>query len=345
MKAGVLGLVISVVAFAGSSVYLWQQLREQRALGAEVTAANEALKARLAELERRGGGWNRLAQADIHGNAKLAGPRGEVVATLPAPPADSNAHGAATQPLKSFRTEPTPAMQRMMRNQMRANHRRMYGDFVKQMGWSSDQANEFYDLLTDQWSSPGMFGDTDPEQHRLKAEEHHRKMQAKLNDLLGSQNRQAWDDYQQTLAARGEVDMLARQLEGVDLVLSADQRQKLVGALAEEQKRVPQPDYSNYGDADLYTKAMAEWHADYAERTAQRARGILDADQTAAFDEYQQWQKEMREQFTAMPGVRMGPTGIAPMRGNLMYNSGHTVTVSGGVATAAPVVISETTKK
>jgi hypothetical protein len=339
MKARVWGLVVSAVAFAGSSVYLWQQLREQRALGAEITAANEALKARLAELEQHRGGWNRLAQADVRTDAGSPAIPGQV-ATPPQPAAtvQNDAQRAADQALQTIRREPTPAMQRMMRTQMRANHKRMYADFVKQIGLSADDANTFYDLLTEQWPVPGTFGDLDPEQQRLKFEEHRRQSEAKLDDLLGAQNRQAYDEYQETLGARSELEMISRQLEGAEIPLSADQRKRLVSAMVEEQRRVPQPDYANYGDAALYQKAMADWQAEYGERTAQRARGILSSEQSEAFDQYQQWQKEMREQFATVPAGRMPVPGVAPMR-VAVPNAGQTVIISGGVATAAPVVV------
>ena len=52
MKAPVLALTVAVAAFAASSVYLWSQLREERARAAQVEATARELNARIAELEK-----------------------------------------------------------------------------------------------------------------------------------------------------------------------------------------------------------------------------------------------------------------------------------------------------
>jgi hypothetical protein len=98
--------------------------------------------------------------------------------------------------------------------------------------------------------------------------------------------------------------MIARQLEGLEHSLSAEQRKKLVTAMVEEQKRVPRPEYSSYGDPELYGKALTDWETQYNERATDRARSILNGEQFTSYSEYQQWQREMRENFKSMPGRR-----------------------------------------
>ncbi len=47
-----------------------------------------------------------------------------------------------------------------------------------------------------------------------------------------------------------------------------------------------------------YSKAYAEWQSAYNERVNAHAQGILNTEQLTSFSDYQQWQKEMREQAT-----------------------------------------------
>jgi hypothetical protein len=326
MKTGVAGLLVSAVVFAGSSLYLWQQLREQRAISAEVAAANEALKTRLADVERSRDNWNRLSRTDSQSPGELptAGVPGGSTVADPQPGGPPRSAGVFRA---NFR-EPTPAMQKMMRSQMRANHKRLYGDFVAQAGFTRDDANRFYDLLTDQFPGFGRYGDLDESSRQQRMQQDQRKAENALNEFLGPQHAQAYLDYQQTLAARHEVDGLARQMDGADQAISVDQRKRLVAAFAEEQKRVPQPDYSSYGDQELYAKALTEWQNEYNDRVASRARGILDSDQREAFEEYQQWQTEMRAQWGSPQRL---PTGVAPMRGAVMMSSGTAISFASPV--------------
>ena len=109
----------------------------------------------------------------------------------------------------------------------------------------------------------------------------------------------AYKAYQDTLPARQEVDVLARQLEANDQALSKGQQDLLVTALAEERKRVPMPKLSDAGSREDYNQAMAAWQDDYNQRAATRSSSILNSDQLTTYSEYQQWNREMRQQFEA----------------------------------------------
>ena len=68
MKAPIMGLVVSTVAFAGSSVYLWTQLAAERARADEVTVLTRRLNERITELERARGHSDRPRLAAAPGN-------------------------------------------------------------------------------------------------------------------------------------------------------------------------------------------------------------------------------------------------------------------------------------
>ncbi len=298
MNRSILGLSLAAVAFAASTLYLYRQVGAERARADEVTELSRRLNARLSELEQAKAAFaqRRVDPRGSSGHLAMTGS-----GTPPPPPAaadpgeirelDGTAAGSFLRPDRS------PAMQKMMKVQMRANSKRMYADFAAQQGLGKDQANALYDLLTEQQMA-------NFEPHDF--EEQRREQQRQLADLLGASGADALQNYQESMPARSEVEMIARQLDGVDAGLSDDQRKRLVSALTEERGRVAQPDYSQFGsDSEAFGKALNEWQDDYNERTASRARGILDTEQLGAYNEYQQWQKEMREQFPVMgPGPR-----------------------------------------
>ena len=124
--------------------------------------------------------------------------------------------------------------------------------------------------------------------------------------------------------------------------MTGQQRQRLVDVYVTERKRVPMPESYEGIDPEAYQKSIAAWQEDYSRRTADEASRILDSEQLAAFNEMQQWQKEMRESMAnlpagATPRMRRGMTG-----GNaVMYSTGAPVAiaVSGGVAVAAPAQV------
>jgi hypothetical protein len=326
MKLTFLGLIVSAVAFAGSTYYFWQQLQIEREQAEQVAAQSESLKQRIAELEQ--------AREDL-GGFEFAGPESSVKgdhaiaksAALPPGPAPEAA--AASEPPAGFQTrptEPSPAMRKMMRAQLRSNNKRLYGELVAQMGLSEDDANKFYDLLTDQQAANfGQMRGLEPDEARAKLQQSRKQTQDAIEDLLGADKVATYKEYQETMGVRAEVDMIARQLEAMENSLTVDQRKKLVTAMIEEQKRVPQPEYSSFGDRELYNKALADWQAQYNDRATDRARGILNSEQMSSYNEYQQWQTEMRDNFRTVPGRRT--------------RGGNVVTVTSPSAFIGPVTV------
>ena len=300
MKGSILGVSVAAIACAGSSLYLWRQLDIERARTQEVTELTRRLNARISELE--------AAKSQLVEQSLAAQDVAEGVPPKPdaagAPPQDAvEIRSSESDPRAvAARPERSPAMQRVMRLQLRANTKRLYQDFADQVGLSQDEANAFFDLLTEQqMSNFGRIRDMSPDEARAFAQENRRQQQAKLNDFLGADKVEELSRYQESMPARSEVDMLSRQLEGADVALNDDQRKRLIAALTEERTRVPAPEYAQYGDREAYASAMNDWQADYDHRSAARARTILDTQQQSAYSEFQQWQSEMRQNFSRFP--------------------------------------------
>ena len=328
MKTPALGLSIAVLAFGASTIYLAVQLSEERAHSEQLADATRTLNARIAELEKARDG-NRLAMNAAFGSVNLP-PGATLNAHLPPPPADFEAQPGERAAAAMNRTIFAPqgeAFQKMMRAQMRAQNKQMYADVGTQLGLSREDVNKLIDLVTDQQTGGlGISRDvTDPAERQRLVDEAMRENKAKIASLLGSEKLQSFEEYQQSIPARQELDVFVRQIEGSDAApLSNDQRKRLLAVLMEERKRIPMPQFPSGADHGEFAKAYSDWQADYNTRVAAQARNILNSEQYAAYDDYHQWQQEMNEQmgrariqgggdgsvmFTAAaPGVIVGET-------------------------------------
>jgi hypothetical protein len=324
MKTSGLSLAIAVLAFAASTIYLAVQLSEERAHSEQLVDATRALNARISELEKvRDTG--RFAVNGTFGSANLP-PGAMQNAQLPPPPAASEWQSdaqAAVGVNGPFTPPQSEAFQKMMRAQLRSYNKQMYADVGAQMGLTREEVNKLIDLLTDQQSGGLAIPDgvTDPVEIQRLMEEASRENKAKIASLLGPEKLESLEDYQRSLPARQELDMVARQIEGSDAApLNEDQRKRLLAALIEERKRIPAPQFPTGTDAnaDDYAKTFSDWQADYNARVAAQARGILNTEQYTAYDDYVKWQKEMNEQMhiqrvqgsVAAPGVMVGETSV-----------------------------------
>jgi hypothetical protein len=336
MKASMLGLLVATTSFGGSSIYLWSQLHDERARADELAAKSAELGTRLADFEKARGTFEQhrfSADNSFGGGRAMVGP-GE-----PPPPPGGEARPEAQ--ISPWGVRPTPehsaAMQKMMRTQLRVSNKRMYADVGSALALSKDETNKLIDLLTDQQVSHfGQHEFKDDDEMRRYSDEQGRKEESELVDLLGDEKAASLQEYQKSLPARQEVDMIARQLEGNEMPLTDDQRKRLVKTVAEELERVPAPAYVDGMDPDEQRKAQLAWEDDYNERLISQARTILNAEQASTFTEFQQAQKDMRTQFAAMtaPGGVHRPPGVAG-RSMTFMNAMPVMT--------GPIVISEQT--
>ncbi len=206
----------------------------------------------------------------------------------------------------------------MMRAQLRTNFKRTHADIGEKLGLSKDETDKLMDLMIDQQMAMMERGRQDrgsnltPEQRAAAFGEQQQKNQAEILALIGADKADAYQAYQESMPARQEVDMLSRQLESNDAGLSKDQRDRMVTALAEERKRVPAPKFTEGTSREEYNQAMATWQEDYNQRAASRASSILNTSQQTAYTEYQQWNKEMRQQFEERRAARQNNAGRGP---------------------------------
>jgi hypothetical protein len=308
MKAPILGLAVGAVAFASSSIYLWQQLRVEREHAAQVELTTQELKARVAELEKTRNDFAQRRVASSAGFVSGSFRSGESVVLPPPPPSVTAKSGEPEQPVWTVhRQEPSPAMKKMMRNQMRASNKRLYADVGDKLRLNKDTTNKLIDLITEQQAGGINFfvpGD-DPAEAARHSEQAARDNEMAINDLIGPDKAMALKEYQETIPARMDVENLVRQLENNELQVSDEQRKKLIDVYIEERARVPYPQPYDGIDPEAFGKSMTAWQDDYEKRVSTEASRILDSAQLAAYNEIQQWHKEMRAQYTPVPGGAM----------------------------------------
>jgi hypothetical protein len=334
-----LGLAISTVAFGTGAIYLWSELAHERDQLAAAEKANAAMSARILELEGRGVEFS---------DARMGGPgtfEGALAArTGPGPDPGSGTVLPPPEEGRGFREvrangkpppELPPAMRKMVRASMLSQNKSMYFDVQSKLGLSNEQTNALLELLTDQQTQGFReAGNLDPEQAREYWETQRARQKNELAELLGSKAAD-FEEYQKSMPARSELSNLTQQLASAETPLTDSQKTRMLDAFIEERDRIPMPSHAEGTAEEVVAKAYNEWQADYEKRMADQARSILTADQLSTYNDYTQWQQEMREQFGA--GMVRGPRGA--MRGGAVMFAPAPVAAGGVVISSSTTTV------
>jgi hypothetical protein len=321
MKPTALALTIAACAFGASTLYLSMQLHDERLQSDKLAAETRALNARIAELEKVRADRRFTAVNPFAARPSRDPPKGHAGDDNPAAAIENAVERVAISPPHHN----DAFLNKMMRSQVRAHHKKLYADVGTLLGLSKDEAGKLIDLLTDQQleAMNPLDGASTQQDLLSRMEEKRRQDQAQIAELIGADNAQKLEDFQRSLPARQELDMLARQLDGADTPLSDDQQKRLLTLITEELKRTPAPTMSDTGSLQDFSRAYMTWQEDYEANVAAQVRNVLNSDQLATFDEYQSWQRQMRSQMgvvhagsdmmftTAAPAVSMD-IAVAP---------------------------------
>lgn len=157
-----------------------------------------------------------------------------------------------------------PDYREAMRLQARSNFARQYPGVVEELGLDRQQAEDFFELLTDQqmrtteqmetlWDFEGM-ENRDPaamqeQQRKIQqtATEMQRKNEAEMSARFGTEKLQAWKEYQSTLGVRYQLDQMRNSLASQGIPLGEDVGKPMLKALAAAQK----------AEADEYSAAVS----------------------------------------------------------------------------------------
>ena len=292
MKVPVLGLALTTAAFAGTSLYLRQQLEEEQARTAQMGQTVLALNSRIAALEKS----RVMSHAMNSGTFSFPGPGSPASAV--AATTGGKVQISEDRPVWTVgRPDSSPAFQKMMRNQIRASTRRQYADVGEKLGLGKEKTASLIELLAEQQAEQAVDGPEFQESadaHR-EFEQKQREQELAISNLIGPEKALELKEYQESLPARMELDMLARQLEDNGAPLSEAQRKQLVDVVIEERKRVPMPEYVDGMDQREYARTASAWRDEYEKRVAAEAGHILNAEQLESYNDIQQMQKDLRE--------------------------------------------------
>jgi hypothetical protein len=156
-----------------------------------------------------------------------------------------------------------PEYREAMRLQARSNFARQYPGVVEELGLDRQQAEDFFELLTDQqmrtseqmetlWDFDSM-ENRDPasmqeQQRKIQqtAAEMQRKNEAEMSARFGAEKMQAWKEYQSTLGVRYQLDQMRNSLASQGIPIGEDVSKPMLKALAAAQK----------AEADEYSAAV-----------------------------------------------------------------------------------------
>lgn len=224
-----------------------------------------------------------------------------------------------------------PAMRDMLRSQQKVAINQMYKGLFKDLNLAPDAREKLAGILTDSQmrnleAAQGMMGEGGQEQANMK------EMQAKMDAakkqteadvkaLLGDEGYAKYDNYQKTIGERMQLESLTTNLQEANLPLQEGQSAQLLQILQEEKAAVPPviPTDNTQTPAnmkELMTPAkiaqQLQWMKDYDDRIANRARGILNAEQFAKFADHQKQQRTMQEFGLKLASEMLGDSPAAP---------------------------------
>jgi len=192
-------------------------------------------------------------------------------------------------------------MKEMMRVQQKMALAKMYGALPKYLDLPPDKQDALQELLADRQmaltqAGLSMMGGSESE--RKQATEEAKTVKAdydkKIQDLLGPQDYQVFQDYEKTVSERVQIQMFKDALTA-EAALTEQQEDDLINAMYEERKTLPPSSLINSQTTDpsqlteeRVAEALKQWE-ELQQRYADRAAAILTP---AQLDQFTKWQQQ-----------------------------------------------------
>lgn len=314
--------VLLAIVTAGFGVALYVQIGKTDALRRQLAVQQEHAAVKEAEVAQE---TVRLREQNEVFKSESAQLREKLATVAKAPPPAPVAEGAKADEkkeegnwMKGFAKMFTdPEMKKAMRSQQAFGIRMMYGDLGKELGLTIEESNLIIDLLADRQmeiSAKALGGDADPtkiEADAAGAKEAAERYEAEIKNILGEERMKKFKDFERTTGERMVMQQYQQSLTAAGMPLDDGQRKSLLGIMTEERLKQP-PSKFEPGTKDVAgaMKAMRTGEGleqvmaqqrELNQRVLDRARTILSADQTNAFEAAQKQMLEMQEM-----GVKMG---------------------------------------
>jgi hypothetical protein len=320
-----LGSVAAVLA--GASIYLGLQLADSRQRLAQETAARSADEERIRQLE----GQRLHYQASLSQDRMVDGPASGTAA-VPAPPA-TNPRVADHGPpdgfvppwgrgqgrgdgRSDFDDSPAGRHARLVQEEVRL--RRMYADMPKALGLDPAQADKLFNLLADRQMAAedaerAYSGDRAGRQ-ALEAQQAE-DLSTAIQDMFGAGKADEFQQYQQSVPARRQVDRVGESMAAANAPLSDAQRESLITAMVAEQQAVPRPQRPADGGSNAdYQAQFLDWQADYSARVQARVEPLLTPQQQATYREQVELQNARRANQRARVQAQQSAPQTSPLK-------------------------------
>jgi hypothetical protein len=258
-------LALLSCGLAVTSIYLWRELGQERARDAEFRALLETPAAQSASVQATSAPPPTAAVSP-------SGPSPATVLPATATPSPPKMTGSQ-EDWVSYRRRMMrdPKYREVLRDQNRLALAPRRANLIRLLGFTPAQADVVIDMqierdfqFADQVIPPT---EELRQQQRQRAEAQEKEYQAKLLDLLGSDQNARLEHYMETRQTRMQVDTLRTQLNGAD-ILRDDQVEPLIEALQVERSRM-QEELQQYRDTlNFEGQANDPWQR-YNERQAE----------------------------------------------------------------------------
>jgi Spy/CpxP family protein refolding chaperone len=323
-------IFLLLLAGVGAGLGFYVEMRNAKALSAQLDEARQKLKFSDEQLAAKTGSIKELehnisilkSEAEAL-RTRLKSGEVEIASQAPADGATGSEGGKKPDIMGQMtKMMKDPAFKNMMKPQMEAQMRKMYGDFFKKLNLTPDTEKKFMDLMTEHSLAAMEMGgniysgdkeklNQSADDFKAKQEEHDRQ----VTELLGADGAAQFKDYQKTLADRMALDGLRGQLSGVN-ALQQQQSDALLKIMGEERAKSPQLKINDQNDPagamkELSKPGVLENYVKHQEelntRVANRAISVLTPEQYKQFQEFQKQQLEMQKFGMKMAGQFMNP--------------------------------------
>ena len=326
-------LTITTIALGTAGVLLWRKLDDRKTEAASLRAETERQAQQVSELEAaeqlaQKRQSEALEQANNLAAQLQARPRAVVEARAAKADADSTLPDAKTDKAKDKagfgnmlqKMMDDPEMRKMIRDQQSAVLDQLYNPLAKQLNLTPEEAEQFKDLLADNMmksaeKASSLFGG-DSATNRTEAiatlAENQKTFEETMRGFLGESRYQQYQEYQQTVGERSQLNQFQLQNGSGENALTDGQVEKLLGIMREEKQSVAaatgQPVPGNQSDAasvqEMFSGDGAEKVIQYQETVNKqvlgRAKDVLSATQLDAFEKFQANQLKMMRMGMSM---------------------------------------------
>ena len=220
-----------------------------------------------------------------------------------------------------------PNMKKFIRDQQRTMMDQLYNPLIKQLGLSPEEAAKFKDLLADNMmtsaekatSLMGGLSATNRSEWAATLTADQKTFQDQVKAFLGDARYAQYEDYQQTVGERTQLNMFKQQGGAGDNPLNDQQTDQLLAIMKEEKQKAATElgqSFAGAGQDQAKLEAMfSEEQADKLfqsqeavnQRVFERARAVLSTDQLEAFGKFQTNQLQMMRMGIGMARKMFAP--------------------------------------